>query len=99
MNNTKNYGWAGTIQQFLRTDPDEVLQQLIAMLEDSENKSSQIVAWKDCLNLLYSILAQYSDLQEYIIFEYIIPRSGLSFFQFTSKILEKLKDGCGKFWV
>lgn len=78
MNKSKNYGWAGTIQQFLRTDPDEVLQQLIAMLDDGENKTLQIMAWKDCLSNLYSILPQYSYPQDYIIFEYIIPRSGLS---------------------
>lgn len=78
MNNNKNYGWTGTIQQFLLTDPDDILRQLIAMLDDSENKISQIVAWKDCLHYLYSVLAQYSHPQDYIIFEYIIPRSGLS---------------------
>ncbi|MEZ2902129.1 DNA/RNA helicase domain-containing protein [Acinetobacter terrestris] len=78
MNNKKNYGWVGTIQQFLFTDPNEVLRQLIEILDDSENNISQIVAWKDCLNHLYSVLAQYSHPQDYIIFEYIIPRSGLS---------------------
>lgn len=73
-----NCGWAGTIQEFLCISLEDTLSKLIEMLQDDESKAAQIIAWQDCLRHLHHILKHYQYSEDFIIFEYIIPRSGLS---------------------
>lgn len=73
-----NCGWAGTISEFLGSSEDSVLNHLIAMQCNNGNNQSQVKAWKDCIKQLKITLQQYLYSEDYIIFEYIIPRSALS---------------------
>ena len=73
-----NCGWAGTIQEFLAMSIEDTLSKLNEMQREDENKGAQIIAWKDCLKHLHRILKHYPHSEDFIIFEYIIPRSGLS---------------------
>lgn len=73
-----NCGWAGTIQDFLCMSGEDMLSKLIEMQREDESKAAQIIAWQDCIKHLHRILQHYHHVEDFIIFEYILPRSGLS---------------------
>lgn len=76
-----NYGWAGTIEQFLHLD----LQAFIVGLqnhiyktttENAPKMEAQIQAWTDSYNKLQHLFRQFPRLEASLIFEYEILRGG-----------------------
>lgn len=78
-----NYGWAGTIQQFLKLNLNEFIQHLQLHVygertpntkEERQKRESQIRAWEDTFYKLKKIFQQYQILDGSLIFEYEILR-------------------------
>lgn len=79
-----NYGWKGTIQEFLRLNYTELEEALMLFVYDSinvaladegvEKISSQKNAWRDSFFKLQEILQNFKDVSGSIIFEYAILR-------------------------
>lgn len=84
MVNTMNYGWKGTIKEFLQLSLHDFLQTLTSSVygslnsqqwqDEQEKIQSQQRAWKDCFEKLQLILENYNDLDGWLIFEYTILR-------------------------
>lgn len=79
----RNYGWRGSIKDFQNTSSIEVLECLKEFhgqhyeSESIQRLQPQITAWEDCIEFLKESLSDYSHHNDSIIFEYVIPRSGL----------------------
>lgn len=80
-----NYGWAGSIQQFLQFNINDFINQLqLHVFGESEaetykelqKRESQIKAWEDSFYKLQTIFQQYSHVNGSLIFEYEILRGG-----------------------
>ena len=79
-----NYGWQGTVKEFLSLTSKELIQTLthnvygnvtvIIDLEERRKIESQQRAWLDCYDKLQNLLPAYEELNGYIIFEYNILR-------------------------
>lgn len=78
-----NYGWAGSIQEFLKLDKMEYLRRLHSHVygekifetkEERKKRVSQIRAWEDTFYKLKYIFQQYPSLDGSLIFEYNILR-------------------------
>lgn len=79
-----NYGWKGTIKEFLQLSLHDFLQTLTFYVYGSLNSQqwqdekekilSQQRAWKDCFEKLQLISENYNDLDGWLIFEYTILR-------------------------
>lgn len=79
-----NYGWKGSIQDFLQLSLQDFIQTLTSYVYGSLNSQqwhdeqgkiqSQQRAWKDCFEKLQQIFKNYSDLDGWLIFEYSILR-------------------------
>ena len=83
MFNNEKCGWAGSIVEFNRTETEDIVQALIQLYVNHYNEHTsqiqpQIRAWYDSLMYLKSCLKDYPFPDDLIIFEYILPRSGLS---------------------
>lgn len=83
MINHKKCGWAGSISEFCNTETTVIVDSCIKFYtlhynETAEQIKSQIYAWQDSFSYLKGCLANYPYPDDLIIFEYILPRSGLS---------------------
>ncbi|MGE7942246.1 DNA/RNA helicase domain-containing protein [Lysinibacillus xylanilyticus] len=76
-----NYGWAGTIEQFMHLD----LQSFIVQLQKHVYKTTtgknpkmeaQIRAWTDSYNKIQHLFRQFPNIEASLIFEYEILRGG-----------------------
>lgn len=76
-------GWAGLISEFVNTETDFIVNCCIEFYKTQYNEMEeqirpQIHAWRDSIDCLKTCLVNYPCLDDLIIFEYILPRSGLS---------------------
>lgn len=81
---TLNYGWKGTIKEFLQLSLNDFIQTLTSYVygslssqqwhDELEKIQSQQRAWKDCFKKLQEILHNYNTLEGWVIFEYSILR-------------------------
>ncbi|MGE8000248.1 DNA/RNA helicase domain-containing protein [Lysinibacillus sp. NPDC093190] len=81
---TLNYGWKGTIREFLQLSLHDFVQTLTSYVygslssqqwhEEQEKIQSQQKAWKDCFEKLQQIFHNYNTLDGWLIFEYSILR-------------------------
>ena len=77
-----NYGWAGTIDSYLKTDKKSLIDSLFSHHQRSLNEkpsNSQNVAWKNCYHILTQIFSKLAAIDPVInnqglIFEYELPR-------------------------
>lgn len=78
-----NYGWKGSINQFMKTESKEIMEALClfvydqtiqeASLNKEENILPQIKAWKHCID---DLKEQLTSIEGELILEYELPRSG-----------------------
>ena len=81
---TLNYGWKGSIRDFLQLPLNDFIQTLTSYVyssltsqqwhDEQEKIQSQQRAWKDCFEKLQGIFKNYNDLDGWFIFEYSILR-------------------------
>lgn len=81
---TLNYGWKGTIREFLQLSLHDFVRTLTSYVygslssqqrhDEQEKIQSQQKAWKDCFEKLQQIFHNYNTLDGWLIFEYTILR-------------------------
>lgn len=79
-----NYGWKGSIHDFLQVSLHVFIQTLTSYVygslssqqwhDEQQKIQSQQRAWKDCFDKLQRIFRNYSNLEGWLIFEYTILR-------------------------
>lgn len=81
------HAWSGTIKQFLELEPVKLLDYLCSFIYEQtyektqitpaeKSTPSQIRAWQNCIRDLKHQLQDFQNIDCYLIFEYVIPRSG-----------------------
>lgn len=76
-----NYGWAGTINQFMHLGLETFITQLQSHIYKSMSNQDpkikgQLQAWTDSFNKLQYLFKSFPDIEAYLIFEYEILRGG-----------------------
>lgn len=80
-------GWSGTIEQFLKISEKDLLNKLCTFIYNQsyldasnnpleESTLPQIRAWENCIKDLKTELSNEPLTEGYIIFEYVLPRTG-----------------------
>ncbi|TCI75711.1 DUF2075 domain-containing protein [Exiguobacterium sp. SH0S1] len=69
-----NYGWSGSIQEFLEVSLDSFLQSLQRTTHDAS--TSQIKAWTDSFHKLQKLFSTFPHVNASLIFEYQLIRGG-----------------------